>query len=99
MGISILIEPVSGGRFRAATGSPLSLEAEDATREGAKNRLIEMIEERVCSGAEVETVEVGLGANHPLAPFMGDMRDDPWFEPWQEAIREYRKQTDKAEGI
>ncbi len=32
---------------------------------------------------------------HPLAEFTGMFRDDPHFEEWQEAIREYRRSVDE----
>ena len=94
MGIDVLIEPIADGRYRAQTGGPLSLAAEDDTREGAKQRLAVMIRDRICNGAQVDSIEVGLGESHPLAKYAGDLRDSPLFEPWQDAIREFRASLD-----
>ena len=98
MGISILTEPISGGRFRAVAGAPFALEAEHDTREGAKERLMQIIESRICSGAKLETVEIESAGQHPVLKCVGDMKDDPWFDRWQEAIRDYRKEMEAAEA-
>ena len=55
MGIQVLTEPTDRG-FRAATGPPLELETEAPTRESAKERLAELIEERLRRGTEVESM-------------------------------------------
>ena len=100
MVITVLTEPKAGGGFRAVSGMPPGIEAEGVTREAATNQLRLLIRERACAGAEWTTLEDtshGLGSNHPLARFAGDMKDDPLFEPWQDAIREFRKQRDEEE--
>jgi hypothetical protein len=94
MGIDVLIEPIAEGRYRAQTGSPLSLTVEAETRAGAKQQIANMIQDRICNGIEIDSVEVGLGANHPLAKYAGDLKGSPLFELWQQAIKDFRSQLD-----
>jgi hypothetical protein len=91
--IPILVEPISDSHYRAATGGPLRLETEAPTREQAIQKLRELIESRISSGAEVVDIAIGAEA-HPLAPFAGLLRDDPLVEPWKQAMAEYREERD-----
>lgn len=98
MVISVLVEPISDGHFRAATGEPLRLETEAPTRDEAVRKLRNLIERRVSSGAELIDISIGADA-HPLAAFAGMLRDDPLLEPWKAAMDEYRQQSNGAVEI
>jgi hypothetical protein len=98
MGISILTEPIAGGRFRATTGDLFGLEVEADSRDLAKERLTQLIEQRIRCGARLETIEISSDANQGLYTIAGDMKDDPWLEPWQQAMRDYRQEMEAAEA-
>src|SRR5207247_1235411 len=87
MELTVLIEPAQGNGCRASAGAPLALATEGATREEALNNLRELIEEKIRSGAELLTLEVGKPAN-PWARFAGTMKDDPLFDDWVRAMAE-----------
>jgi predicted RNase H-like HicB family nuclease len=96
--IPVLIETVQGNGYRASTGGPLSLVAEGATREEALAKLRQAIEARLSGGAQVVPLQLP-GSKHPLAKYAGMYKDDPFFEEWQEAIAEYRRQKDEELGL
>ncbi|QEH31550.1 hypothetical protein OJF2_00150 [Aquisphaera giovannonii] len=93
MRIPVLIERVAGDGFRARGGDPLSLCAEGRTEEEAVARLRDLIEDRLAVGAKLISLDVG-SADHPHAPIPGWDADDPLFDEWQEAMREYRRQVE-----
>jgi len=53
MVIPVLVEQISGDRFRAVTGKPLSLEVEATTRDEALDKLRQLIDSRMAAGAEI----------------------------------------------
>jgi hypothetical protein len=91
MEISILVEPVVGSGFRAISGSPLDLVAIAPTREEAIEKVQNLIQRRLSSGAEVVSVRIGDG--HPLARHAGIFKDDPLVPAWKEAMRQSREQA------
>jgi hypothetical protein len=96
MGIAVLTEPVEGG-FRAASGPPLEAEVIAESRDEAKKRLLELLSNRINHGVEVDTLELPLSrvnSNRSLAKFVGDMKSDPLYEPWQDAIKAFREERD-----
>lgn len=76
MEIPILVEPVSNNGYPATCDGPLGLEIEAPTRAEAIQQIRELIDRRIAAGAEVVSMEIG-GAQHPLAPFAGMLKDDP----------------------
>ena len=79
MEITVLLEPKEGHGYRASSGSPLATEAEGTSREEALGNLRVQIENKIRSGAEILTLEVGKPAL-PWARFAGTLKDDPLSE-------------------
>lgn len=92
---NIRIEKLAAGRVRV-TGSeffPISVEA--PTREEAIQQFRDKVADDLAPNVEVSTITIDLPDRvHPLLKHAGDMRDDPLFDLWQEAIEEYRKELD-----
>ncbi len=93
MRIPVLIESVSGNRFRARGREPLALSAEGTTREEAIARLKSPIADRLALGAELISMDVET-VEHPLAPVPGWSQDDPLLDEWQQAIATYRRRVE-----
>ncbi len=95
MDVSVIIEPVAGNGYRAigAGGLSVGLTAEGATPAQAIDRLAELIQFRLDAGAKLAELRVG-GSEAPWAKDAGYLRDSPMYEPWRDAIEEYRRQTD-----
>ena len=94
MEISVLVEPIGENAFRATCGAPWGLESDAPTRQQALENLRRLIDDRLKAGAEVFELEVGERP-HPLAEFVGNLRDDPLLEDWKEAMAEYRRETEE----
>jgi hypothetical protein len=93
MKITVLLEPKEGHGYRASSGSPLATEAEGPSREEALCNLRTQIENKIRSGAEILTLEVGT-LTHPWTRFAGTLKDDPLAEAWVQAMAEYRASVD-----
>jgi hypothetical protein len=93
MEINILLEPKQGHGYRASSGPPLATEAEGTSREEALSNLRAQIENKLRSGAEILTLEVGKPA-HPWTQFAGTLKDDPLGEAWVQAMAAYRASVD-----
>jgi predicted RNase H-like HicB family nuclease len=98
MEIPVLIEPVAENGFRARAVEPFSMTAEAGTRDAALQKLRELIEARLADGAEIVPLQVPA-PEHPLARFAGMFKDDPYFDDWQRAIAEYRRQVEEDPEI
>ena len=91
-----VIEPMTGNGYRTigAGGLSVGLTAEGATAAEAIERLADQVRMRVNAGAKLAELSVAAGA----APWMQDagyLHDDPLYEPWREAMEEYRRQLDE----
>jgi hypothetical protein len=93
MEITVLLEPKQGYGYRASSGPPLASEAEGTSREEALGNLRAQIENKIRSGAEILTLEVGTPV-HPWTQFAGTLQDDPLGEAWVQAMAEYRASVD-----
>jgi hypothetical protein len=94
--VPIIIETVAGNGYRVtgAGGLSVGLFAEGATAEEAIDRLAEQVRARVAAGAKLTELDVAAGA----ATWMQDagcLRHDPLYEPWREAMEEYRHKLDE----
>ena len=98
MEITVLLEPKQGYGYRASSGPPLATEAEGTSREEALGNLRGQIENKIRSGAELLTLEVGKPA-HPWAQFAGTLKDDPLGEAWVQAMAEYRASVDNDPNV
>ena len=95
MHLTILLEPAAGQKYRTSCGSPLSMEAEGASREEALGKLRELIEHKIRSGVEILTLELEVDTvEHPWRRFAGTLKDDPLFEEWVHAMAQYRASID-----
>ena len=98
MEINVLLEPKQGHGYRASSGPPLATEAEGTSREEALGNLRAQIENKLRSGAEILTLEVGKPA-HPWTQFAGTLKDDPLGEAWVQAMAEYRASVDNDPNV
>ncbi len=90
--VPVIVEPgtVGGYRVTGAGGLSVGLSAEGATAEEAIGRLAEQIRTRMLAGAKLTELNVA-----PWAQDAGCLRDEPLYEPWREAMEDYRRELDK----
>ena len=94
MQIPILLEQVSGNGYRARGVEPFGLSAEGATRDEALKNLPQALDSRLATGAEFLQLEVASG-QHPLTFAAGMLKDNSYFDEWQDTIAELRRQADE----
>ncbi len=96
MEVSVIIEPVTGSRYRVtgAGGLSVGLTAEGATAAEAIDRLADQVRTRVNAGAKLAELSVAAGAA-PWKQDAGYLRDEPLYEPWRAAMEEYRRKLDE----
>jgi hypothetical protein len=80
---------------RASPATPLSI---PSPRPGAYlleaiDRLAEQIQTRLDAGAKLAELSVATGSA-PWKQDAGYLRDGPLYQPWREAMEEYRRQLD-----
>jgi hypothetical protein len=95
MQIPIAIEQLSDGRFRAKS---FTVAFEGNTREEALAKVRNELNLLIQQG-KVVMVEVGTREKNPWQEMAGWLKDDPLYDEWQEAIREFRRERDIEEGI
>ena len=96
MEIPVIIEPVTANGYRVtgAGGLSVGLTAEGATAAEAIDRLAEQIQTRLHAGAKLAELSVATGAA-PWKQDAGYLHDDPLYQPWREAMEEYRRKLDE----
>ena len=96
--ISVLVEPIEKQGFRATGSQPFAMTADGVTEEEALLRLRALLTERFCNGGRIVSLNVAeiTEEEHPWKPFAGIFAQEPLFDEWQEAIREYRRLIDEA---
>jgi hypothetical protein len=94
--VPVIIEPVTSNGYRVtgAGGLSVGLTAEGATAAEAIDRLAEQIQTRLHAGAKLTELSVDTGAA-PWKEDAGYLRDDPLYQPWREAMKEYRRKLDE----
>ena len=94
--VPVIIEPVAGNGYRAtgAGGLSVGLIAEGATAAEAIDRLADQVRMRVNAGAKLAELSIAASAA-PWRQDAGYLHDDPLYEPWREAMEEYRRQLDE----
>jgi hypothetical protein len=94
--VPVIVEPVTGNRYRVigAGGLSAGLSAEGATAEEAIDRLADQVRMRVNAGAKLADLSVVASAA-PWVQDAGYLRDDPLYEPWREAMEDYRRQLEE----
>ncbi len=101
MHITILIEPLAEGRFRAQTGPPWGLSAEGATASEAEQNLAELIRTRLASGAQLAVLTIPnsvTGVTGPPFPADELYKTDWVYRELQEAIAENRRLEEAADS-
>lgn len=94
MNIPVSVEKVAGNGYRAAALADDRFSVEAATREEAIDRVRCLVQDRLASG-ELLNLEISEGpATDPWLKFAGRWKDDPRFDEFVEAMKEYRKQVD-----
>ena len=92
MQIPVIIEPLSEHGYRATSSAPLVLTAEAATADDALAQLRQLVLDRLKGGTRLVTLDVPW--EDPAARYAGSLRDNPLFDEWVEAMREYREKVD-----
>ena len=95
MKIPILIEPTAERRYRATGGEPFVASVEAETAEAAVEKMKDLIADRVEHGAVIAELELPCSEN-PWLDGAGMFRNDPFFDDWQQAIADHRRQIDQA---
>jgi hypothetical protein len=92
----VIIETVAGNGYRAtgAGGLSVGLTAEGATAAEAIDRLAEQVRARVSAGAKLAELNVASGPANWMQD-AGYLREEPLYEPWREAMEEYRRKLDE----
>lgn len=95
----VYVEPIEGQGFRALVESPIPLVAEGPTRDEAVGRLKALMQDRLDSedifwppGDQEDKVRI-------LRQFAGDMKGDPIFAEYREAVAEYRRAVDAGDAL
>lgn len=94
MQIPLLIEPISGNRYRARCVSTASLSVEASSADESLRLWREKYQSVLPADAEIVLCEQPAPSVHPWAEFVGDLKDSPLFDEWQAAIEEYRRERD-----
>jgi len=94
--VPVIIETVTGNGYRVtgAGGLSVGLTAEGATAAEAIERLAEQVRTRVNAGAKLTELSVAADSA-PWKQNAGYLRDEPLYEPWREAMEEYRRKLDE----
>lgn len=99
MQFPVVIEPISGNRFRAKCSTPIPMIVEGDSAEESLRLWREKYAAVLPADAEVVSVESFAGNLPPWAKFIGDLKDDPLVDVWRECVEEYRQQRDVEAGI
>ncbi len=92
MSIPILVEPTATG-FRAETGGPLNLSADGPSSEFAVSALHAKILAKLQNGATI----IHLPVPPPSPVPEESMADNPLFDDWVAAVKEYRRMREAEE--
>jgi hypothetical protein len=91
MQIRVLIERLAWNSYRVTGEGLFAFSVEGESREKALALFKEQVQERLI-GKELLTLEI---PDNPWLQMAGIFKDDPDFEEWQEAMKEYRRQVDE----
>jgi len=98
MQVPLLVERRKNGRVRVSGmgHGPLGWEAEGDSVGEAKETLRRRILEALQEDVSYDTLELEMPKLLSIDDFCGDLKNDPLYDEWQEAIREYRKERNDA---
>jgi hypothetical protein len=92
MQIPVLIEPVGGNGYQA---KPFPFTAEGATPEEALQKLRQLLEGKITSGAKIVHLDVQIEQN-PWLRIAGTLDpNDPMVQEWKEIMMENRRKADE----
>jgi hypothetical protein len=95
MQIPVFVEPLENQGYRVTGGPGLEFVAQGATSDEALGRFRAEIERRIAAGAILVNLEVGAIDENPWIQCAGSLKDDPFFDAWQQEIAEYRREIDE----
>ncbi len=95
MQIPVFVEPLENQGYRVTGGPGLEFVAQGATPDEALGRFRAEIERRIAAGAILVNLEVGAIDENPWMQCAGSLKDDPFFDAWQQEIAEYRREIDE----
>lgn len=98
MNVTIFVEQIGTGRYRAATSQPVPLRSEGSSPDEAVQRLRALAEERIAGGVVVQMDVPVSPEPNPWVEFAGVWKDHPDFDAFRENIAEHRRQIDEAEA-
>ena len=99
MQIPVVIEPIGDGQFRAQTFLPLTAVATGWTSDEALSNLRNEVQKEVESGRQMVMLDIDLKEENPLMRIAGSLKNNPLFDEWQEAMREFRQQRDIEDDL
>ena len=94
MKILVLIERVSRDSYRARCGEPLVITAEGATRDEALRKLRQLVNDKLCSGAELTEFTLPVIEARSWPPASLHHPDDPTVLELIEIMEENRRKDD-----
>src|SRR6266536_2770549 len=99
MQLPVKLKRVANNGYRASVDYPVELAVEGETAELALANFKEAMETKLAEDEQWVFVPIRARTTgeHPWLRFAGDMRDDPLFDEWQQAIKEYRRERDAEE--
>jgi hypothetical protein len=92
-----LVERLPDRRYRAKSGEPIVAEAEGDSDAEAVDKLKSLLQARLTNGTRLTSVELSMPGEDPWIDGAGCLKDDPFLEQWQEAIRENRRREAEAD--
>jgi hypothetical protein len=94
--VPVIIEPVGGNGYRVTGvgGISLGLTAEGVTAAEAFDRLSEQIQARLHAGAELTELRVA-SSGAARKQDAGYLHSDPLYQPWRDAMQEFRRKLDE----
>ncbi len=91
MDISAMVRPTSEGGYRA---SSFDVSAEGPTVDEAIEALRDRLQTLLDSGTQVVNIRLPEARESPWTRYAGIFEGDPWFDRWQAAIAENRREED-----
>jgi predicted RNase H-like HicB family nuclease len=91
MKMTVLIERLDEGRYRASTSHPITIESEGCSRDEAVERLRDQAAQRLSGGELVQVQIPGAPDANPWLSYAGIWKDHADFDAVMENISEYRR--------
>lgn len=99
MQIPVIVEPTQSGQFRAQGLPPFAAVAEGPTKDAALANLRDTLARQFQGDRQLVMLDVPGVEINPWIAMTGWLKDDPYFDEWQAAIEENRRQSDLDAGI